>query len=215
MKILLDTTNAEIVKKYSDLNMIDGVTTNPSLIATSGKTLFQCAKDLTSATSLDVSVQVEADAYDKMIQEGSKIIEIAPNIILKLPSTKDGILACSHFADRGIKVNMTLCFSVNQAILCAKAGAYYISPFIGRLEDLGIDGMQNAILINTALRNYAFDTEVLGSSVRTINHINDLAIAGFDAVTISPELYEKMFSNTLADIGLEKFMNDKLKAGSC
>lgn len=212
MKILLDTADISKVKEYASLGIIDGVTTNPSIMSKfckDGDSFWHFVKDLcNSAGNLDVSIEAVETEEKKILAEGEKILSISDNVILKLPITWSGIRACKYFADNGMKVNMTLCFSAYQAILAAKAGAYYVSPFIGRLDDIGESGLVLIEEIKTIYKNYRYSTQILAASVRSLEHIKQVAILGADATTISTTLFETMIKHDLTDKGLKKFLDD-------
>lgn len=213
MKLFLDSIDIPEIEKYSSCGMIDGVTTNPSLMSSSKMGFYETAKALCSAVKGDVSIEVASNDLETMIKEGEKIVGIAKNIVIKLPVTLDGLRACKYFSDKKHKVNMTLCFSANQALLAAKAGAFYISPFIGRLDDIGEDGMQLIDEIRTIYDNYKFKTQILAASVRTVDHVVEAALCGADVATIPLKLVEELVKHPLTDKGLDQFNKDWAKSG--
>jgi transaldolase len=193
--------------------MVDGVTTNPSLILKSGRNILEVTKEICDLVDGPVSAEVVATKADDMIAEGRKLAEIAENITVKLPLTWDGLKACKVLSDEGKMVNVTLCFSANQALIAAKAGATFISPFIGRLDDINLDGMDLIQDIRTIYDNYGFETEILAASIRTVNHVLDAARIGADVMTAPPEVIKKLAAHPLTDKGLETFMADWAKTG--
>ncbi|NDB85412.1 MAG: fructose-6-phosphate aldolase [Alphaproteobacteria bacterium] len=214
MKIFLDSANIEDIKDALDLGVIEGITTNPTLIAKSGETPQKILSAICMLTNIDVSAEVFAEEYKDMIEEGRKLFSIGPNIVLKLPLTKNGLKACRFFSEKGFKTNITLCFSAAQALLAAKAGATYISPFIGRLEDVGENGMGlikdiREIYIN----DHSITTQILAASVRSKDHVIESAKIGANAATISFKLLNELYHHNLTDKGLEIFRNDISKAG--
>lgn len=213
MEIFLDSIDFDEITKYKSYGIIDGVTTNPTLVASATVDFHELVSKICSLNDIDVSIEVPSNDYESMIKEGEKILKIAPNIVIKLPVTWDGIRACKYFTDRGQKTNMTLCFSANQAILAAKAGATYISPFIGRLNDVGSDGMQLIEDIRIIYDNYRFKTKILAASVRTLEHVSEAAICGADVVTIPGKLLSQLVKHDLTDQGLAKFNADWAKSG--
>ena len=207
MEIFLDSADLSLIEKYCDF--IDGVTTNPSILAKGGVTdVRKRISDIGKLVSGQVSAEVISDTYDEMVKEGKELSEIHHNVCAKLPCTFDGLRTCKTLSQKGIRTNVTLCFSATQAVLAAKCGATYISPFIGRIDDLGRDGLN---LIEEIVDIYAvqeFETKVLAASVRTVNHFIQVAQIGVDAITLPADLLEKSFHHPLTDIGLEKFMSD-------
>ena len=216
MKLFVDTAEVEAISDLWDIGIIDGVTTNPSLIMKSGRDIFPVLEEIcTLVDGMPVSAEVVATEAEAMIAEGRRLARIAPNIVVKLPLTRDGLKACRQLAKvDNIKVNVTLCFSVNQALLAAKVGATYISPFIGRLDDIELNGMQLIEDIVRIYRNFDFRTEVLAASVRTVDHVRRAGLAGADVSTIPPALFEKMIRHPLTDTGLASFLADWEKTGS-
>ncbi|MBA96442.1 MAG: fructose-6-phosphate aldolase [Sulfitobacter sp.] len=213
MKFFVDTAEIDAIAELNDLGMVDGVTTNPSLILKSGRDILEVTKEICQLVDGPVSAEVVALKADDMIAEGRKLAEIAENITVKLPLTWDGLKACKTLSDEGKMVNVTLCFSANQALLAAKAGATFISPFIGRLDDINLDGMDLIQDIRIIYDNYGFDTQILAASIRTVNHVLDAARIGADVMTAPPEVIKKLVSHPLTDKGLETFMADWAKTG--
>ncbi len=213
MKFFVDTAEIDAIAELNDLGMVDGVTTNPSLILKSGRNILEVTKEICDLVAGPVSAEVVALKADDMIAEGRKLAEIAENITVKLPLTWDGLKACKVLSDEGKMVNVTLCFSANQALIAAKAGATFISPFIGRLDDINLDGMDLIQDIRTIYDNYGFETQILAASIRTVNHVLDAARIGADVMTAPPEVIKKLASHPLTDKGLETFMADWAKTG--
>lgn len=213
MKFFVDTAEIDAIAELNDLGMVDGVTTNPSLILKSGRNILEVTKEICDLVDGPVSAEVVATKADDMIAEGRKLAEIAGNITVKLPLTWDGLKACKVLSDEGKMVNVTLCFSANQALIAAKAGATFISPFIGRLDDINLDGMDLIQDIRTIYDNYGFETEILAASIRTVNHVLDAARIGADVMTAPPEVIKKLAAHPLTDKGLETFMADWAKTG--
>lgn len=214
MKFFIDTANLDEIREANELGMIDGVTTNPSLVAKEGEVDFKehIAK-ICEMVKGDVSAEVTAMDTEGMLREGREYAKIAPNVVVKCPLTLDGLKATRIFKEEGIKVNVTLCFSAAQAILAAKAGAGYISPFIGRLDDIAQDGMQLIRDIVQIYDNYGFETEVLAASIRHPVHIVDCALAGADVATIPFKVIQQLVKHPLTDKGLESFLADWKKSG--
>ena len=213
MKFFVDTAEIDAIAELNDLGMVDGVTTNPSLILKSGRNILEVTKEICDLVDGPVSAEVVATKADDMIAEGRKLAEIAENITVKLPLTWDGLKACKVLSDEGKMVNVTLCFSANQALIAAKARATFISPFIGRLDDINLDGMDLIQDIRTIYDNYGFETEILAASIRTVNHVLDAARIGADVMTAPPEVIKKLAAHPLTDKGLETFMADWAKTG--
>lgn len=213
MKFFVDSADTQAIAELNDLGMVDGVTTNPSLILKSGRDILEVTKEICDMVSGPVSAEVVALNAEDMIAEGRKLAEIASNITVKLPLTWDGLKACKVLSDEGKMVNVTLCFSANQALLAAKAGATFISPFLGRLDDMSIDGTELIEDIRTVYDNYGFETEILAASIRSINHVQQVALIGADVMTAPPEVIKKLASHPLTDKGLEQFMADWAKTG--
>ena len=213
MKFFLDGSDIEKIKKFSDLGLIDGVTTNPSIILKSGKNMIEVISELASIVSGSISAEVSALDSEKMVEEGIKLSQIAENVTVKLPITWDGLEACNTLSQKDISVNMTLCFSASQALLAAKSGAEYVSPFIGRLDDLNLDGADLISDIKLIYSNYNFSTKVLAASIRTINHVKQCALLGADVATIPIDIFEKLVKHPLTDSGLSQFTADWEKTG--
>lgn len=214
MKFFIDSTDIKEIEELSVLGIIDGVTTNPSLFAKTEKDFYITAKEICAAVYGDVSLEVSAIDYDNMLKEGEKILNIAENVVLKLPMTLDGIKACSYFSGNGYRVNMTLCFSANQALIAAKAGAAYISPFIGRLDDAGQDGLELISDIRDIYDNYPdFDTEILAASIRNPYHLYQASMIGADVATMSAKVIKQALEHPLTDKGLEIFDQDWKSSG--
>ena len=213
MKFFVDSADIEAITELADTGMVDGVTTNPSLILKSGRDILEVTKEICELVPGPVSAEVVALDADDMITEGRKLAEIAENITVKVPLTWAGLKACKVLSGEGKMVNVTLCFSANQALLAAKAGATFISPFIGRLDDINLDGMELIEDIRTIYDNYGFRTEILAASARTVNHITQCALIGADVVTAPPEVLKKLATHVLTDKGLDAFMKDWAKTG--
>ena len=208
MKFFVDTAEIDAIAELNDLGMVDGVTINPSLIKKSGRDILEVTKEICDLVSGPVSAEVVATDADAMIAEGRKLVEIAENIAVKVPLTWDGLKACKVLSGEGHMVNVTLCFSANQALLAAKAGATFISPFIGRLDDIALDGMELIEDIRTIYDNYGFETEVLAASIRSANHIQDCARVGADVITAPPAVIKSLANHPLTDKGLAAFLAD-------
>jgi transaldolase len=214
MKIFLDTANVNEIKEGVALGVIDGVTTNPSLIAKEKKPFRPLVEEICSVCPGDVSLEVVATNFDEMIKEGEELANVAANAVVKVPLTKDGLKAVKYLSGKGIKVNQTLCFSAPQALLSAKAGATYISPFLGRLDDIGAVGMDLIRDICQIYKNYGFTTQVLAASIRNPLHVIDAAKAGAHVATMPFTVLEMLVKHPLTDIGLKKFLDDWAKAGA-
>ena len=212
MKFFIDTANLNQIREAQDLGVLDGVTTNPSLMAKEGITghdnIMKHYVDICNIVDGDVSAEVIATDFEGMIREGEALAELHDQIVVKLPMIKDGVKACKYFSDKGIKTNVTLVFSPGQALLAAKAGATYVSPFIGRLDDISTDGLNLIAEIRHIYDNYAFDTEILAASVRHTMHIIDCAKLGADVMTGPLSAIEGLLKHPLTDIGLAKFLED-------
>ena len=213
MKFFLDTADVDAIRELNDLGMVDGVTTNPSLILKSGRDITEVTREICNMVAGPVSAEVVAEKAEDMIREGRLLADIAPNIAIKVPLTWDGLKACRVFADEGRMVNVTLCFSPAQAILAAKAGATFISPFIGRLDDIHLDGMDLIADIREIYDNYGYDTQILAASIRSVNHIIEAAKIGADVITAPPAVIKSMANHPLTDKGLEQFNKDWAKTG--
>jgi len=213
MKFFVDTADVDEIRELADTGLLDGVTTNPSLILKSGRDIMEVTKEICAMVNGPVSAEVTAMDYDGMMAEAALLAKIADNVCIKLPLTMDGLKACKALTSDGHKTNVTLCFSATQALMAAKAGATYISPFIGRLDDMGIDGMELIEDIRTIYDNYGFDTQILAASIRTVNHVKDSALAGADVATIPPSTLKALVKHSLTDKGLEAFLADWAKTG--
>jgi len=208
MKFFVDTAEIDAIAELNDLGMVDGVTTNPSLIKKSGRDIIEVTKEICDLVDGPVSAEVTATDAETMIAEGRKLVEIADNIAVKVPLTWDGLKACKVLSEAGHMVNVTLCFSANQAILAAKAGATFISPFIGRLDDINLDGMDLIADIRNVYDNYGFETQILAASIRSANHVLESARIGADVITAPPAVIKNMVNHPLTDKGLDAFLKD-------
>ena len=208
MKFFVDTAEIKDIKELYETGLLDGVTTNPSLIAKSGRDFKEVVKEICSIVPGPVSAEVASLEYDGMIAEGTVLAALADNVVVKLPLTLAGLKATKTFKERGIKTNVTLCFSANQALLAAKAGATYISPFLGRLDDINLDGVELIENIRVIYDNYAFDTEILAASIRSPNHVTQVALAGADVATIPPAVIRKLADHPLTNAGIDGFLKD-------
>lgn len=213
MKFFVDTAEIAEIRELNDYGLLDGVTTNPSLIAKSGRDFKEVIAEICSVVDGPVSAEVAAMDYDGMVAEGEHLAKIAPNVVIKLPLTLDGLKACRYFTGKGIKTNVTLCFSPNQALLAAKAGATYISPFVGRLDDISLDGMELIRDIRQIFDNYEFETEILAASIRSANHVKEAALAGADVATVPAGVIKGLAKHVLTDKGLEQFAKDWAATG--
>ncbi len=214
MKFFIDTADIDAIKALLKIGMVDGVTTNPSLIHKSGRDIFKVIAEIAEIVPGPVSAEVTATDYDTMMLEAHKLKAIAENIVIKVPLTEDGLRACSALRDQDTDVNVTLCFSAAQALLAAKAGATYISPFIGRLDDIGQDGMTLIEDICDIYDQYpSFKTEVLVASVRHTQHVMQAAHLGADIVTVPPKIVHQLFKHPLTDSGLTSFLKDWKQSG--
>ena len=214
MKIFLDTANVSEIKEGLAIGVVDGVTTNPSLIAKEKRPFRPLVEEICSIVPGDVSLEVVATDFEGMVKEGEELAQIAPNAVVKCPLTKDGLKAVKYLSGKGIKLNQTLCFSAPQALLSAKAGATYISPFLGRLDDIGAVGMDLIRDICQIYRNYGFKTQVLAASIRNPIHVIDAAKAGAHVATMPFNVLLQLLKHPLTDIGLQKFLDDWAKAGT-
>src|SRR6056297_1634236 len=208
MKFFVDTADIDAIRELHALGMVDGVTTNPSLILKSGRKILEVTKEICEMVPGPVSAEVVALKAEDMIAEGRELAKIAENIAVKVPLTWDGLKACKVLTEEGKMVNVTLCFSANQALLAAKAGATFISPFIGRLDDLNIDGLDLIADIREIYDNYGFETNILAASIRTANHMSDCAKIGADVATAPPAVIKAMANHVLTDKGLDQFVAD-------
>jgi len=213
MKFFVDTAEVPEIKALLPTGLVDGVTTNPSLVAKSGRNFREVVAEICTLVPGPVSAEVTAVEPDAMIAEGRSLAKIAGNVVVKLPLTLKGVAACRSLTGEGIKTNVTLCFSANQALIAAKAGATYVSPFIGRLDDVGEDGMQLIRDIRAIYDNYGFRTEILAASIRSPQHIREAALAGADVATAPPAVIKALANHPLTDKGLEAFLADWAKTG--
>lgn len=213
MQLFLDTTDTAVLKDLAGTGLVDGVTTNPSLIAKSGRPMLEVIAEICGIVEGPVSAEVAAVDAKTMLAEGEKLAGVAPNVVVKVPLTREGLVATAEFARQGIQTNVTLCFSAAQALLAAKAGASYISPFIGRLDDHGANGMELIEEIRAIYDTYGFDTEILAASIRNPAHVTAAALAGADCATIPPGVFTDLFKHPLTEKGLEQFMSDWAKTG--
>lgn len=213
MKFFADTAVVDEIAELNDLGIVDGVTTNPSLILKSGRDILEVTKEICDIVDGPVSAEVVSTSAEDMIAEGRKLAKIAENIAVKVPLTWDGLKACKTLSSEGNMVNVTLCFSANQALIAAKAGATFISPFIGRLDDVNLDGLDLIADIRQIYDNYDFRTEILAASIRTINHVSECAKIGADVITAPPSVIKKLAQHPLTDAGLDAFMKDWAKTG--
>ena len=213
MKFFVDTAEIKDIKDCQLMGLVDGVTTNPSLIAKSGRDFKETIREICAIVPGPVSAEVAALDYEGMMAEARELIRIAPNVTIKVPLTWDGLRACKELTGAGTMVNVTLCFSANQALLAAKAGATFISPFVGRLDDINMDGMELISDIRQIYDNFGFDTQILAASVRTVNHVTQCALIGADVITAPPSVIKALVSHPLTDRGLEQFMKDWAATG--
>ena len=213
MKIFIDTANVNEIREANSMGLIDGVTTNPSLVSKEGKDFKKLIKEICAIVDGPISAEVISLDYKGMIKEAHDLAKIHKNIVVKVPLTKDGLQATRSLKEEGIRTNVTLCFSPNQALLAAKAGAYFVSPFVGRLDDISTSGMELIEQIVTIYQNYGFDTQVLVASVRHPLHVVESALIGADAATIPYAVLLQLIKHPLTDIGIERFLSDwkKLK----
>jgi len=214
MKFFIDTANIDEIRDAASLGILDGVTTNPSLIAKEGRDFHTVLKEIVSIVNGPISAEVTSTEVEGMLDQAHTLAEIHPNIVIKLPLITEGLRACKRLTDKGIKTNVTLCFSASQALLAAKAGATYISPFIGRLDDISEDGMELIRTIRVIYDNYGFQTQILAASIRHPMHIVQAALAGADVATIPHKVIGQLVKHPLTDIGQAKFLADweKMKA---
>ena len=212
MKFFLDTANTDEIREANDLGVLDGVTTNPSLIAKEGREHHELVREICEIVDGPVSAEVLATTKDEMVEEGRVLAAIHPNIVVKLPVITDGLKACKILSGEGIDTNMTLIFNPMQAVMCARAGARFVSPFLGRLDDIQHDGMDLIDQLVTIFQNYAFETEVLAASIRSPMHVVRAAELGADVVTIPHKVMMQLIKHPLTDIGLENFLADARKS---
>jgi len=208
VKFFLDTANVNEIREAASMGVLDGVTTNPSLVAKEGRDFFETLKEITSIVDGPISAEVVSTAYDEMLREAEPLVKIHPNIVIKVPLTKDGLRACKTLRERDVRVNVTLCFSANQALVAAKAGATYISPFIGRVDDASSLGMEIIQQIRTIYDNYGFETQILAASIRHPIHVLECALAGADVATMPYKVFEQLIKHPLPDVGLANFIKD-------
>ncbi|MEL7481184.1 MAG: fructose-6-phosphate aldolase [Pseudomonadota bacterium] len=213
MKFFVDTADTGEIADLAATGLVDGVTTNPSLVAKSGRPFAEVIEEICGLTEGPVSAEVLATDYDGMVLQGRKLAGIARNVCVKLPLTLDGLKACRALRSEDILTNVTLCFSANQALLAAKADATFISPFIGRLDDMTLDGMELIEDIRTIYDNYGFETEILAASIRSVNHVKEAALIGADVMTAPPAVIRSLSNHPLTDKGLAAFLADAEKAG--
>ena len=208
MKFFIDTANVKEIRDAASLGILDGVTTNPSLIAKEGRKFHEVLREIVSIVNGPISAEVTATDKEGMLAEGRELARIHPNIVIKVPLTKTGLQTCKRLRQEDIRVNVTLCFSASQALLAAKADASYISPFIGRLDDISHDGMELIHQIRAIYDNYGYETEILAASLRHPRHVVEAALAGADVATIPYKVVMQLVKHPLTDSGLEKFMAD-------
>jgi transaldolase len=213
MKFFADTAEVKDIEELASLGLLDGVTTNPSLIAKSGRQFKEVIAEICGLVNGPVSAEVVSLDYDGMMREAADLRKIAANVAVKVPLTLDGLRACKALSSDGCMVNVTLCFSANQALLAAKAGASFISPFIGRLDDIHLDGTELIAEIRQIYDNYAFDTEILAASIRTALHVKQVALIGADVATCPPAIIKGLVKHPLTDKGIEQFLADWKKTG--
>ncbi len=214
MKFFIDTANVKEIRDAASLGVLDGVTTNPSLVAKEGKDFHGVLREIVSIVNGPISAEVTSTNKEEMLDQGRELARIHPNIVVKVPLTLEGLQCCKIFRSEGIKVNVTLCFSPSQALLAAKAGATYISPFVGRLDDISHDGMELIGQIRTIYDNYGFETEILAASLRHPRHIVESALAGADVCTMPYKVVTQLLKHPLTDIGQDRFLADWKKLNS-
>lgn len=208
MKFFVDTAEIDEIRDLNALGLVDGVTTNPSLVKKSGRDFIEVVREICGEVEGPVSAETVALDCDGMLAEGRRLAQLAPNIAIKVPLTWDGLKACRMLADEGRMVNVTLCFSANQALLAAKAGATFVSPFVGRLDDINLDGLELLREIRTIYDNYGYETEILAASIRTVNHVREAALIGADVVTAPAAVLHKLAEHPLTEKGLTAFLKD-------
>ena len=213
MQLFIDSADVVELRAAVVSGLIDGVTTNPSLIAKSGRKMKDAIAEICAIITGPVSAEAVATDVEGMLAEGRYLARIAPNVVVKLPLTENGLAACRTLSDEGIKVNVTLCFSAVQALLAAKAGAFFISPFIGRLDDKGIDGMELIREIRRIYDNYGYQTNILSASIRSADHVRQAALAGSDCATLPPKIFAALYKHELTDSGVEAFLKDWASTG--
>lgn len=208
MKFFIDTANVDEIRQAASLGVLDGVTTNPSLVAREGRDFLTVLREIVSIVNGPISAEVTSTERDGMVEQGRKLADIHPNIVIKVPLIKEGLQACKTLRSENIRVNVTLCFSPSQALMAAKAGATYISPFIGRLDDISQEGMELIRQIRVIYDNYGYETEILAASIRHPQHVVDAALAGADVATIPFKILMQLIKHPLTDIGQQKFLAD-------
>jgi transaldolase len=213
MKFFADTAEVSEIRELADMGLLDGVTTNPTLVAKSGRAFKEVVAEICSLVAGPVSAEVISLEAEGMVREARELLKIAKNVAIKVPMTHDGLKACRALSGEGVMVNVTLCFSANQALLAAKAGATFISPFIGRLDDIHLDGMELISEISLIYDNYGFETEILAASIRSANHVKQAALVGADIATCPPAVIKSLARHPLTDKGIEQFLADWKKTG--
>ena len=213
MQRFLDTTALDVLRRAAATGLVDGVTTNPTLIAKSGRNMIEVIAEICDAVEGPVSAEAVADDAETLYAEGKRLAKIADNVVIKLPLTREGLIACARFTAEGINTNVTLCFSAAQALLAAKAGATFVSPFIGRIDDTGESGMDLIAEIRAIYDNYSFDTEILAASIRNVDHVRHAAIIGAGCATLPPAVFDDLFKHPLTEKGLELFAKDWASTG--
>jgi len=213
MKFFVDTADTGAIAELAATGMVDGVTTNPSLILKSGRDIVEVTREICALVEGPVSAEVVSLDAEGMLEEGRSLARIADNIAIKVPLTWDGLKACKTLTDEGFMVNVTLCFSANQALLAAKAGASFVSPFIGRLDDINLDGLELIADIRRIYDNYGFETRILAASIRSVNHLSQCALIGADVATAPPEVLRRMADHPLTEKGIAGFLKDWEKTG--
>lgn len=208
MKLFIDTANVDEIREINDWGVIEGVTTNPSLIAKEGRDFKEVVKEITSIVDGPISAEVISLESEGMIKEADELVKIHPNIVIKIPMTKEGLKAAKHMSSKGIKTNVTLVFSANQALLAAKAGATYVSPFVGRLDDIGHVGADLIREISDIFDIHGIETEIISASIRHTEHVKQSALAGADIATIPYKIFEQMLKHPMTDLGIERFLKD-------
>ena len=208
MKFFLDTANVEEIKRVNGLGLVDGVTTNPSLISKEGRPFEEVIKEICSVVDGPVSAEVVGLTYDEMVTEARQLAQWADNVVVKIPMTEEGLKAVNTLSQEGIKTNVTLIFTVSQGLMAAKAGATYVSPFLGRLDDIGSDGLGLVADLKTVFDNYDYDTEIIAASIRHLPHLEGSALAGADIATIPGSIFPKLWSHPLTDSGIQAFLDD-------
>lgn len=213
MKFFVDTADVAVIKELAAMGVLDGVTTNPSLVLKANRPFTEIIREICDVVPGPVSAEVSSIDYDGMMREAAVVRKIADNVAVKVPLTWDGLKACKALTDDGAMVNVTLCFSAPQALLAAKAGATFVSPFVGRLDDAGLDGMELIADIRQIYDNYEFETEILAASIRSVNHVRDAAKVGADVATVPPDVLKSLVKHPLTDKGLDQFVADWKKTG--